>query len=84
MVMNKQISIGQVIKLVIFVVTLSGMWYSNQHQVDLLEDKVERLERELHNTDLKVLETDIEHIKDEVEEIEEAMSKYENKKRNRP
>ena len=83
MVMNKQISIGQVIKLVIFVVGLSGMWYSNQHQVDLLEDKVERLEKELHNTDLKVLETDIEHIKDEIEEIEEILSQKQNKKRDR-
>ena len=83
MVMNKQISIGQVIKLVIFVVGLSGMWYSNQHQEDLLEDKVERLEKELHNTDLKVLETDIEHIKDEIEEIEEILSQKQNKKRDR-
>ena len=83
MVMNKQISIGQVIKLVIFVVGLSGMWYSNQHQVDLLEDKVERLEKELHNTDLKVLETDVEHIKDEIEEIEEILSQKQNKKHER-
>ena len=81
MVMNKQISISQVIKIVIFVVTLSGIWYSNQHQVDLLTDKVERLENDHTNTNLKVLETDIKHIKEEIEEIEEAISKKENKKR---
>ena len=81
--MDKQISVGQVIKLVVFVVGLSGMWYANQHQVDLLEDKVERLEKELHNTDLKVLETDIEHIKDEIEEIEGVLSQKQNKKRDR-
>jgi Tfp pilus assembly protein PilO len=75
MVMDKQISIGQVIKLLIFVLGLSGMWYSNQHQVDLLESKVDRLENELHNTDLKVLETDIKHIKDEINEIEDILSK---------
>ena len=83
MVMDKQISVGQVIKLVVFVVGLSGMWYANQHQVDLLEDKVERLEKELHNTDLKVLETDIEHIKEEINEIEEILSQKQNKKRDR-
>ena len=83
MVMDKQISVGQVIKLVVFVVGLSGMWYANQHQVDLLEDKVERLEKELHNTDLKVLETDIKHIKDEINEIESLLSKMAEKKRNR-
>ena len=83
MVMDKQISVGQVIKLVVFVVGLSGMWYANQHQVDLLEDKVERLEKELHNTDLKVLETDIKHIKDEIEEIEGVLSQKQNKKRDR-
>ena len=83
MVMDKKISVGQVIKLVVFVVGLSGMWYANQHQVDLLEDKVERLEKELHNTDLKVLETDIEHIKDEIEEIEGVLSQKQNKKRDR-
>ena len=83
MVMDKQISVGQVVKIVVFVVGLSGMWYANQHQVDLLEDKVERLEKELHNTDLKVLETDIEHIKDEIEEIEGVLSQKQNKKRDR-
>lgn len=75
MVMDKQISIGEVIKVVGFVVGLSGMWYANKHQVDLLTTKVERLERELHNTDLKVLETDIKHIKEEVNDIEKMLVK---------
>lgn len=73
--MDKQISIGEVIKVVGFVVGLSGMWYANKHQVDLLTTKVERLERELHNTDLKVLETDIKHIKEEVNDIEKMLVK---------
>ena len=81
--MEKQISVGQVIKIIFFVVSLSGMWYSNQHQVDLLTEKVDRLEKELHNTDLKVLETDIKHIKDEINEIEILLSKLAEKKRNR-
>tara|TARA_Y100000361_G_C10866772_1_gene192127 strand:- start:141 stop:392 length:252 start_codon:yes stop_codon:yes gene_type:complete len=83
MVMDKQISIAQVIKLVVFIVGLSGMWYANKHQVDLLTEKVNRLERELHNTDLRVLETDIKHIKEEVNEIESLLSKLTNNKRNR-
>ena len=44
MVMDKQISIAQVIKLIVFIVGLSGMWYANKHQVDLLTSKVDRLE----------------------------------------
>ena len=40
MVMDKQISIGEVIKVIVFVVGLSGMWYANKHQVDLLTTKV--------------------------------------------
>ena len=73
--MDKQISIGEVIKVIVFVVGLSGMWYANKHQVDLLTTKVDRLERELHNTDLKVLETDIKHIKEEVNDIEKMLVK---------
>ena len=81
--MDKKISVGQVIKIVVFVVGLSGMWYANQHQVDLLEDKVERLENDHTNTNMQVLETDIKHIKEEINEIEEILSQKQNKKRDR-
>ncbi len=33
-IMEKKISVANVIRLVLFITTICGVWYSNKHQVD--------------------------------------------------
>ena len=73
--LEKQLKLSVVIKIVVFAITLCGVWYSNKHQVDLLKSKVERLETELHQTNLRVLQKDVHYLKEELEELEEFHKK---------
>ena len=81
-IMEKKISVANVIRLVLFITTICGVWYSNKHQVDLLESKVIRLETELHNTDLKVLQQEVNYLKKEIGELE-YLHKENNKNKKR-
>ena len=43
--MEYKLKIGDVVKVVIFVSSLLGMWYSTKYQVDALTEKVSKLEK---------------------------------------
>ena len=62
--MEYKLKISDVIKVVIFVASLLGMWYSTKYQVDALTEKVSKLERQLEETNLGVIKNDIEYIKE--------------------
>ena len=74
--MNLKINIQEVIKIVIFVSGLLGIWYSMKYSVDRLEEKVERLESELEDTNLGVIKNDIEYIKRGQEELDNDLNEY--------
>ena len=63
--MEYKLKIADVVKIVVFVGSLIGMWYSTTYQVDALTEKVLKLEHQLEETNLGVIKNDIEYIKEQ-------------------
>ena len=76
--MEYKLKISDVIKVVIFVASLLGMWYSTKYQVDALTEKVSKLERQLEETNLGVIKNDIEYIKEGQKELKDDLRDYYN------
>jgi hypothetical protein len=74
--MEYKLKISDVIKVVIFVASLLGMWYSTKYQVDALTEKVSKLERQLEETNLGVIKNDIEYIKEGQKELKDDLRNY--------
>ena len=74
--MEYKLKISDVIKVVIFVASLLGMWYSTKYQVDALTEKVSKLERQLEETNLGVIKNDIEYIKEGQKELKDDLRDY--------
>ena len=76
--MEYKLKIGDVVKVVIFVSSLLGMWYSTKYQVDALTEKVSKLEKQLEETNLGVIKNDIEYIKEGQKELKDDLRDYYN------
>ena len=74
--MEYKLKIADVVKIVVFVGSLIGMWYSTTYQVDALTEKVLKLEHQLEETNLGVIKNDIEHIKKGQEELKNDLRDY--------
>jgi hypothetical protein len=74
--MEYKLKIADVVKIVVFVGSLIGMWYSTTYQVDALTEKVLKLENQLEETNLGVIKNDIEYIKKGQEELKNDLRDY--------
>ena len=44
---NESVKIGDVVKILVFIVTIAGTWYSLQYEVNTLHEEVEELKVEI-------------------------------------
>ena len=71
--MEYKLKISDVIKVVIFVASLLGMWYSTKYQVDALTEKVSKLERQLEETNLGVIKNGPEYNESQLNNFTDAI-----------
>ena len=74
--MEYKLKVSDVVKIVVFVGSLVGMWYSTTYQVDALTEKVSKLERQLEETNLGVIKNDIEYIKEGQKQLRDDLRDY--------
>ena len=78
--MEQKISLAVVIKVVVFVSSLLGVWYNTKYQVDSLTEKVEELRSQNRNFNIEVIKNDIKYNREHIDRLENELSKKQNKK----
>ena len=79
-IMEQKISLAVVIKVVVFVSSLLGVWYNTKYQVDSLSEKVEELRSQNRNFNIEVIKNDIKYNREHIDRLENELSKKQNKK----
>tara|TARA_B100000497_G_C7586846_1_gene353026 strand:+ start:543 stop:803 length:261 start_codon:yes stop_codon:yes gene_type:complete len=79
-IMEQKISLAVVIKVVVFVSSLLGVWYNTKYQVDSLTEKVEELRSQNRNFNIEVIKNDIKYNREHIDRLENELSKKQNKK----
>jgi hypothetical protein len=79
-IMEQKISLAVVIKVVVFVSSLLGVWYNTKYQVDSLTEKVEELRSQNRNFNIEVIKNDIKYNREHIDRLETELGKKQNKK----
>ena len=79
-IMEQKISLAVVIKVVVFVSSLLGVWYNTKYQVDSLTEKVEELRSQNRNFNIEVIKNDIKYNREHIDRLENELGKKQNKK----
>ena len=73
--METKISLAVVVKVIIFVCSLLGVWYNTKYQVDSLNEKVEKLESHHETFNFGVIRRDIDYNRQHIEKLEIKVNK---------
>lgn len=77
--MDQKISIAVVVKVVIFISSLLGVWYNTKYQVDSLTEKVNELKSQSKNFNIEVIKNDVRYNRLHIDKLEKELEKKKNK-----
>tara|TARA_Y100000389_G_C17404394_1_gene487223 strand:- start:888 stop:1148 length:261 start_codon:yes stop_codon:yes gene_type:complete len=79
-IMEQKISIAVVIKVMFFLCSLLGVWYSTKYQVDSLTEKVIELKSQNKKFNIEVIKNDVKYNREHIDRLEKELQKKQNKK----
>ncbi len=79
-IMEQKISIAVVIKVMFFLCSLLGVWYSTKYQVDSLTEKVMELKSQNKKFNIEVIKNDVKYNREHIDRLEKELQKKQNKK----
>jgi len=71
--MEHKISIAVVVKLIIFISSLLGIWYNTKYQIDSLTEKVIELKNESKDYNIQVIENDVRYNREHIDRLEKML-----------
>jgi len=77
--MDQKISVAVVVKVVIFVSSLLGVWYNTKYQVDSLTEKVNELKKQSKDFNIQVIKNDVKYNREHIDRLEKELQKKKNK-----
>jgi hypothetical protein len=77
--MEQKISIAVVVKVMVFLCSLLGVWYSTKYQVDSLSEKVYELKSQSKNFNIEVIKNDVKYNRIHIDKLEKELEKKKNK-----
>ena len=77
--MEQKISIADVVKVIVFVCSILGVWYNTKYQVDSLNEKVYDLKSQSKNFNIEVIKNDVKYNRIHIDKLEKELEKKKNK-----
>lgn len=77
--MEQKISIAVVVKVIVFVCSILGVWYNTKYQVDSLNEKVYELKSQSKNFNIEVIKNDVRYNRIHIDKLEKELEKKKNK-----
>ena len=77
--MEQKISIAVVVKVIVFVCSILGVWYNTKYQVDSLNEKVYELKSQSKNFNIEVIKNDVRYNRMHIDKLEKELEKKKNK-----
>jgi acid phosphatase family membrane protein YuiD len=77
--MEQKISIAVVVKVIVFVCSILGVWYNTKYQVDSLNEKVYDLKSQSKNFNIEVIKNDVKYNRIHIDKLEKELEKKKNK-----
>lgn len=79
-ILEQKISLTVVVKLVLFIGSMSGVWYNTKYQIDSLTEKVEELKQKDKSFNVEVIKNDVKYNREHIDRLEKELAKKANKK----
>jgi hypothetical protein len=79
-ILEQKISLTVVVKLVLFIGSMSGVWYNTKYQIDSLTEKVEELKQRDKSFNVEVIKNDVKYNREHIDRLEKELSNKANKK----
>ena len=77
--MEQKISIAVVVKVIVFVCSILGVWYNTKYQGDSLNEKVYDLKSQSKNFNIEVIKNDVKYNRIHIDKLEKELEKKKNK-----
>ncbi len=77
--MEQKISIAVVVKLIVFISSLLGIWYNTKYQIDSLTEKVQELKNESKDYNIQVIENDVRYNREHIDRLEKILESKKDK-----
>ena len=77
--MEQKISIAVVVKVIVFVCSILGVWYNTKYHVDSLNEKVYDLKSQSKNFNIEVIKNDVKYNRIHIDKLEKELEKKKNK-----
>lgn len=76
---DQKISVAVVVKVLIFMSSILGVWYNTKYQVDSLTEKVLEIKSQNKKFNIEVIKNDVNYNRLHINRLEEELEKKKNK-----
>jgi len=77
--MEQKISIAVVVKVIVFVCSILGVWYNTKYQVDSLNEKVYDLKSQSKNFNIEVIKNNVKNNRIHIDKLKKKLKRKKNK-----